>query len=227
MPAAPLSLTGANGTNNTNTIAAPSGTNGCSGQTGSNTTGTFVVSTTPATAAANINTAVNSCNTTNEAVGVTSTVASNVVTVTDTTLGSAPTLTLGGSANNGTTFTWSAVTAGTDPTYTAADLIFFSVLGGTLSGCTDAGNSGVDGCVLSFDVTNHSAVALSGNGLNVIAGLTASRTTPTGGLIIDNSVGSGTLAGASQIYFMTTYNAGTCTTAARGFAPYSPHKTAP
>jgi hypothetical protein len=59
-------------------------------------------------------------------------------------------------------------------------------------------NAAGDGCILSYNVTNPTAVALSGSGLNV--------TTPgtngcwaTGGMVIDNSA---TSSGASQIYFV-------------------------
>jgi hypothetical protein len=79
-------------------------------------------------------------------------------------------------------------------TTSGTDYVFFSVNRGTGSGCS---NSAGDGCILSYNVTNPTAVALSGSGLNV--------TTPgtngcwaTGGLIIDNS--DTTTTGASQIY---------------------------
>jgi hypothetical protein len=54
---------------------------------------------------------------------------------------------------------------------------------------------------LSYNVSTPTAVVISGTGLNV--------TTPgnngcwaTGGLVTDNGVASGTLAGASQTYFI-------------------------
>jgi hypothetical protein len=79
-------------------------------------------------------------------------------------------------------------------TTSGTDYVFFSVNRGTPSGCS---NGAGDGCILSYNVTNPTAVALSGSGLNV--------TTPgtngcwaTGGIIIDNS---STASGASQIYF--------------------------
>jgi hypothetical protein len=81
-------------------------------------------------------------------------------------------------------------------TTSGTDYVFFSVNRSTRSGCT---NGAGDGCILSYNVSNPTAVALSGNGLNV--------TTPgtngcwaTGGLIIDNS--DTTTTGASQIYFI-------------------------
>ena len=78
------------------------------------------------------------------------------------------------------------------------DYVFFSVNRGQVGSCTDsAGN----GCILSYNVTTPTAVAISGSGVNV--------TTPgtngcwaTGGIVIDNSVQTGTLAGASEIYFV-------------------------
>jgi hypothetical protein len=81
-------------------------------------------------------------------------------------------------------------------TTSGTDYVFFSVNRSSRSGCTNAAG---DGCILSYNVTNPTAVALSGSGLNV--------TTPgtngcwaTGGLIIDNS--DTTTTGASQIYFV-------------------------
>ena len=85
-------------------------------------------------------------------------------------------------------------------TTTGIDYLFFSVNRGNVSGCTTtAGN----GCILSYNISSphSSSIVEVGSGLNV--------TTPgssgcwaTGGLIIDNSVLSGTLAGASELYFV-------------------------
>src|SRR5208282_2190883 len=96
--------------------------------------------------------------------------------------------------NNGT----SACVTNATQTITGTDYLFFSVSRGTPTGCTStAGN----GCVLSYNVSNPASVSVSGTGLNV--------TTPagngcwaTGGIVIDNSVPTGTLAGASQTYFI-------------------------
>ncbi len=78
------------------------------------------------------------------------------------------------------------------------DYIFFSVNRGAVSGCT---NTAGNGCILSYNVSNPAAVVISGTGLNV--------TTPgtngcwaTGGIVIDNSLPTSTLAGASQTYFI-------------------------
>jgi hypothetical protein len=93
--------------------------------------------------------------------------------------------------NNGA----SACVASATATTTGNDYVFFSVNRGNVGGCaTGAGN----GCVLSYNVSNPAAVAISNTGLNV--------TTPgtngcwaTSGLVVDNS---STLAGASQTYFI-------------------------
>jgi hypothetical protein len=201
----------------TATVPANStGNNGCS----SATAGTFAVSTTPATEATNLNAALTSCGAT-YGIGVTSTVSGAVVTVTDTTLGTASTLKLGGTASN---FTWSAVTAGVNPTYTAADLIFFSVLAGSQTGCTGTDSYG---CVISYNVTTPSSISLAGSTLSINAA-SGAYSAPTGGLVIDNSVGSGSLAGASQIYYLSTYSAnGSCTTAGTGICATQASQTAP
>ncbi len=81
-------------------------------------------------------------------------------------------------------------------TTSGTDYVFFSVNQGAKSGCT---NSSGHGCILSYNITNPTSVALSGSGLNV--------TTPgtngcwaSGGFIIDNSDQS--TSGAQQIYFV-------------------------
>jgi len=96
--------------------------------------------------------------------------------------------------NNGTS---ACATNGTATT-SGTDYVFFSINSGAESGCTaGAGN----GCILSYNVSNPSAVAISGNGLNVTTPAT-NGCWATGGIVIDNSVPSGTLAGASQGYFI-------------------------
>jgi hypothetical protein len=96
--------------------------------------------------------------------------------------------------NNGA----SACAANATQTTAGTDYVFFSVNRGAVSGCTNATGNG---CILSYNVTNPAAVAISGSGLNV--------TTPgsngcwaTGGIVIDNSVPTGAMAGASQAYFV-------------------------
>jgi hypothetical protein len=104
------------------------------------------------------------------------------------------------------------------------DLAFLSVFAGTQTGCTDSEN---DGCILSFNITDPTAVALSGTSLNVLASSTA-LLAPTGGIIIDNLVGSGTLAGASEIYFLTTDNGSvSCSTAGTGVCAVQASQTSP
>jgi hypothetical protein len=89
----------------------------------------------------------------------------------------------------------SACTTNGTLTTAGTDYIFFSVYRGTVAGCT---NSAGNGCVLSYNVSNPAAVALSGSGLNVTTP-GGNGCWPTGGIVIDNS---STLAGASQIYFI-------------------------
>ncbi len=96
--------------------------------------------------------------------------------------------------NNGA----SACTSNGTTTTAGTDYIFFSVNRGAKSGCTNATGNG---CVLSYNVSNPAAIAISGTGLNV--------TTPgtngcwaTGGIVVDNSVPTSTVAGASQTYFI-------------------------
>ena len=88
----------------TSTIPAPSGS--CT----SSTAGTLNASTTPATMASYLASAINSCDIAYPAVGVTATASGGVVTVTDTAPGSSATaLSFGGNASD---LTWSSVTAG-------------------------------------------------------------------------------------------------------------------
>jgi hypothetical protein len=64
------------------------------------------------------------------------------------------------------------------------------------------------GCVMSFDVTTGAAISAGTAtvGHTAVAG-------GTSGIVVDNTVGSGTLAGASQVYF-TPLAAGNCTSLA-------------
>jgi hypothetical protein len=91
----------------------------------------------------------------------------------------------------------SACTANATQTTAGQDYIFFSVYHGNKAGCNNAAGHG---CVLSYNVTT-TAVAQAGNGLDVITP-GAPGCWATGGIVIDNSVPPGTLAGASQIYFI-------------------------
>jgi len=196
---------------------SPSTSNACS----SATVGTYTVSGNHATDASDVEAAINStsCQTT-YAIGFTAsyTSGSDAFEIIQGTTGPTPTFTLGGTSID---FSWSAVTPGKNSS-TGADLIFFSVWVGTEAGCTD---NDADGCVMSFNVTSPSAVTFLG-ALNEPSGTTA-YVPPTGGMIIDNSVGSGTLAGASQIYFLTTDNAATCGNGTTGVCAVQTSQTAP
>jgi|CZLA01.1.fsa_nt_gi hypothetical protein len=92
----------------------------------------------------------------------------------------------------------SACTSDGTKTTAGTDYIFFSVYRGTGAGCT---NTAGHGCVLSYNVSNPAAVSQSGTGLNVITP-GGNGCWATGGIVIDNSVPTGTLAGASQTYFI-------------------------
>ncbi len=88
----------------------------------------------------------------------------------------------------------------------AKDWIFTSVQGGAVTGapinCPAAA-----GCIMSFDVTSGAAISPGGTatvGVATVAG-------GASGVVFDNSVGAGTLAGASQLYFTPLANQ-TCTT---------------
>jgi hypothetical protein len=95
--------------------------------------------------------------------------------------------------NNGTSDCVSSTTATTSGT----DYIFFSAYNSLLSGC---GSGGGDGCVLAFNVSTGAPVFSSSlpefytNRFNCFV---------TSGLVVDNAISSTTIAGASQIYFMT------------------------
>jgi len=92
----------------------------------------------------------------------------------------------------------SACTTNATQTTAGNDYIFVSVNRGTVTGCT---NTAGNGCVLSYNVSNPAAVSLSGSGLNVTTP-GGNGCWPTGGIVIDNSVPTGTVAGASQTYFI-------------------------
>ena len=81
-------------------------------------------------------------------------------------------------------------------TTSGTDYVFFSVNRGTPSGCT---NTAGNGCILSYNVNNPTAVSLSGSGLNVTTPV-APGCWATGGFVIDNS--DNLTTGAQQIYFV-------------------------
>jgi len=82
------------------------------------------------------------------------------------------------------------------------DYLFFSVNRGNVGGnCTDENGNG---CVLAYTITTPTATPTLSGSLNVVAdgGSGQAACWATGGIIVDNSVPSGTLAGASQVYFI-------------------------
>ena len=116
--------------------------------------------------------------------------------------------------NNGMS---ACVSDGTNTT-AGADYIFLSADDGAPAGCTGD-------CVMSFTVNTPSAFS-SGTTPNAPLSIPTAFEWPTGGFIIDNSVGSGTLVGASQIYFLTLADTtcgngvgGVCATQASQSAP--------
>jgi hypothetical protein len=93
--------------------------------------------------------------------------------------------------NNGA----SACTSNATSTTAGTDYVFFSVNSGNKGGCT---NTAGNGCVLSYNVSSPSGIAIAGTGLNVTTPST-NGCWATGGLVIDNS---SALGGASQTYFI-------------------------
>jgi hypothetical protein len=91
------------------------------------------------------------------------------------------------------------------------DYLFVSVYDGAPSACVNSPD--VQGCVLSYNVTDLDSSTFTPS-LNPVGALNVSVSqdsyyAPTGGIIVDNDVASGTLAGASQIYFLTQDTSGT------------------
>lgn len=150
---------------------------------------------------------------------VTATQSAHVVTLTSKTSGSSGDFAL--TTDNSTDITVSGGNNGSNGT----DYAFLSVFAGVQTGCTDSAN---DGCILSFNITNPSVVTLSGTSLNVLASST-NLVAPTGGIIIDNAVGSGTLSGASEIYFLTTDNSSSvsCSTSGTGVCAIQASQSSP
>src|SRR5208282_3916105 len=108
-----------------------------------------------------------------------------------------------------------ALNAGGTATTTGTDYLFFSVYHSGKGGCT---NSGGNGCILSYNISDPAGVGISGTGLNVTAEANPGCWA-TSGIEIDNS---STTTGASQIYFVNlngngaggptsgTYTSGNC-----------------
>jgi outer membrane protein assembly factor BamB len=82
-------------------------------------------------------------------------------------------------------------------TSVATDYLFLSSEA-AYQGCTQSA-----GCLFGFNVTSGTVPDSAEFG---------AATGGTSGIVVDNSVGSGTLAGASQIYFTTLSDTGTCAT---------------
>jgi hypothetical protein len=116
-----------------------------------------------------------------------------------------------GTANAGAALATAATTCGPVIEFynpgTANDWIFTSVQasGQTASPISCPANSG---CIMSFNVT--SGAAISGSTSTVGQAAVAGGAS---GVVVDNTVGSGTLTGASQVYF-TPLATGSCTTSA-------------
>jgi len=145
--------------------------------------------------------------------------------VTNVVLG--PTLGLSGYVSPITEFCNNSLNAcasdGTN-TISGTDYIFVSVLDGAAAGCIE---SDAYGCVMSYAVDTPSSFNISAtpnSPLNVPATFGIS---PTTGIIIDNSVGSGTLPGASQIYFLTLDSSATCGNGAAGLCATQASQSAP
>jgi len=88
----------------------------------------------------------------------------------------------------------------------AKDWIFTNVQASGETNTTIACPPNNTGCIMSFDVTSGAAISASTPtvGHTAVAG-------GASGIVIDNTVGSGTLTGASQVYF-TPLATGNCTT---------------
>jgi len=98
-------------------------------------------------------------------------------------------------------------TCANTPTGNAVDWIFLSVQSDANTSRASSCTSASSGCVMGFNVTSGS-ISTTTN-----ASSDANEAGGTSGIIIDNTVGSGTLAGASQVYFSTLANStGTCGT---------------
>jgi hypothetical protein len=111
-----------------------------------------------------------------------------------TAFGSSTSITMSADGTAGTT----TGTANIGVTTSGTDYLFFSVNRGT--GCSSSGAG--TGCILSYNITNWSSVTQAGGATSGL-GVTTPGTNgcwATGALVIDNSVPSGTMAGASQVY---------------------------
>jgi hypothetical protein len=138
------------------------GTNGCT----SATAGTFAVSSNPAIVASNLANAINACNSSYSAVGVTASAAGRVVTIASTTLGSpASSLTLSKTASN---FVWSAVTTGSPGSNSCTSATSGTFAGGG-STAAEAANiaAAINACNSSYPAVGVTASYTSGSTFTV------------------------------------------------------------
>src|SRR5207245_10806857 len=85
------------------------------------------------------------------------------------------------------------------------DCIFMSVQTSAVTGVPISCPAAA-GCIMSFDVTAGAAI-----NPGTVTAAKAAASGGASGVVVDNTVGAGTLAGASQVYFSTLAN-GTCAT---------------
>lgn len=138
------------------------GTNACT----SATAGTFSVSSNPAIVASNLANAINACNSSFAAVGVTASATGNVVTIASTTLGSpASSLTLSNTASN---FVWSVVTTGNPGSNGCTSATTGTFASGS-SNATEAANiaAAINACNSSYPAVGVTASYTSGNTFTV------------------------------------------------------------
>ena len=138
------------------------GTNACT----SATAGTFSVNSNPAIVASNLANAINACNSSYSAVGVTASAAGNVVTIASTTLGSpASSLTLSKTASN---FVWSAVTTGSPGSNSCTSATTGTFAGGG-STAAEAANiaAAINACNSSYPAVGVTASYTSGSTFTV------------------------------------------------------------
>src|SRR5208282_36082 len=166
--------------------------------------GTFVVSTYPSTSATNLANAINACDSSYAAVGVTAYATGNVVTITSTTLGSpASSLTLSNTASN---FVWSSPTSG----------------GPSTNGCTSATTGTfVSGATPAADASNIAAAINACNSSYPAVGVTASYT--SGSTFTVSSVAGGPYlaVGASNNASLFSWGAVTAGSAGSNTCPSS------
>ena len=95
----------------------------------------------------------------------------------------------------------------------AKDWIFMSVQSSSNTAAPISCPAPSGGCVVSFDVTSGAAITAA-----TATAAKAAAAGGTSGIVADNTVGAGTLAGASQVYFSTLVNgSAVCTTSGGTF----------